>query len=395
MRSYRWLPILVFTFVLGAVIQSRLLLALALSVGVIVAVSNAWQAHTLDGVTYRRVWHFRRGFPGEEDELRIEVENRKALPISWLRVSDNWPKAVAPVGEDVLAPSHIPTLGVLVNLFSLRWFGHAVRRYTLRFRQRGIHPVGPATLESGDLFGLYTRVQELPQQEYLTVFPELLPLEALKLDTEDPFGDRRTRRRLFEDPNLPMGARDYQPGDEFRRIHWPATVRAGSLQAKVYQPVSARTMVVCLNISTRERYWEGVQPELLEQIVRVAATLCYHGIQDGYSVGLISNGCLAHADQPFRLAPGRSPQQLSRLLGLLAGVSPFTVGPFDEFLLRSMPDLPLGATIVVVTGLVTPALTETLFRLKRYRKHMTLLSLAPEPPAEIPGVRSVHLPFQG
>jgi uncharacterized protein (DUF58 family) len=394
MPARAWLPILLITFFIGVIVESRLLLALAMSVGLIVTVSYWWQRHSLDGVVYRRRWHYLRCFPGEEDQVRIEVENRKALPVSWLRASDDWPKTVGPSDETVLAPSHIPAQGYLVNLFSLRWFERASRTYTLRFRQRGIYQVGPASLESGDLFGLYNQTREVAGPEYLTVFPELIPLENLKLDTEDPFGDRRTRRRLLEDPNLPMGTRDYHPDDEFRRIHWPATVRSGRLQAKLYQPVSAQTMVICLNISTRERYWEGINPPLLEQLVKVAATLCYHGIQDGYSVGLISNGCLVHADQPFRLAPGRSPHQLSRLLGLLAGVSPFTVGPFDQYLLRSMTDLPFGATVVIVTGIMTSSLSATLLRLKRYRRHMTLVTLSKDIPEELPGITTLHLPFQ-
>jgi len=394
MSPRRWVPALVFTFFLGALIQSRLLLALSLTIGTVMAASYWWYRHALDEIVYRRRWHYQRCFPGEESDVRIEVENRKPLPVSWLRASDNWPKAVGPTDEDALAPSHIPNQGYLVNVFSLRWFERSSRSYRLRFRQRGLYAVGPTTLQSGDLFGLYTETRELQNEEYLTVFPELLPLSALKLDTQDPFGDRRTRRRLLEDPNLPMGVREYQPEDEFRRIHWPASLRSGRLQAKVYQPISAQTMVVCLNVATMARYWEGIYPPLLERLIKTAATLCSYGIDENYSVGLISNGCLAHSDQPFRVPPGRSPQQLARILTLLAGASPITVGPFDQFLLRAMPDLPYGASVVVLTGVMPPELAEMLGRLQRYRRHMTLYSLAPEPPPEIPGVRIIHLPFK-
>ena len=62
-------------------------------------------------------------------------------------------------------------------------------------------------------------------------------------------------------------------------------------------------MVVCLNVSTQLHYWLGVDSERLEYLVKVAATLVYQGIQDGYSVGLLSNGCLAHSDQPFHIPP--------------------------------------------------------------------------------------------
>jgi uncharacterized protein (DUF58 family) len=192
-----------------------------------------------------------------------------------------------------------------------------------------------------------------------------------------------------------MGVREYRPEDGFRRIHWPATARTGELQVKIYQAVSTQVLVVCLNVATFPHFWEGVYPALLEQLIKVTATLVYQSIQDGYSVGLISNGCLAHADQPFHIAPGRSPRQLAKLLQALAEVTPFTTAPFEKYLLKSAPVIPYGATLILVTGLVTPDLVDTLVRLKKYRRNMTLISLEDKTPPAIPGIRTVHLPFSG
>jgi uncharacterized protein (DUF58 family) len=190
-----------------------------------------------------------------------------------------------------------------------------------------------------------------------------------------------------------IGVRDYHPEDGFRRVHWPATARTGQLQARVYQPVSSQMMVVCLNVATGPNFWDGVIPEVFEQLIKVAATLVYQGMQSGYAVGLISNGYLQHAGQAFRIPPGRSPEQLSRLLSTLAALTPMTTTSFETYLLRSTSSLPYGATLVVVTALVMPELSETLVRLARYRKHMTLISLGEAPPPEIRSVRNIHLPF--
>jgi uncharacterized protein (DUF58 family) len=156
------------------------------------------------------------------------------------------------------------------------------------FRKRGIYAVGPAKLESGDLFGLFENSKEEGPIELLTVFPDLLDFSQLQLPAEDPFGDRRSRRRIFEDPNQPIGVRNYHPEDSFRRIHWPMTAHTGELQVKVYQPSSANVLVVCLNVSTFSRHWEGTNSALLEHLIKVTATLVNKGIQDGYRVGLIA-----------------------------------------------------------------------------------------------------------
>jgi uncharacterized protein (DUF58 family) len=91
-------------------------------------------------------------------------------------------------------------------------------------------------VESGDLFGIYEQACPVGPAEHLTVYPALAPLSEAGLPADDPFGERRSRRRLFEDPNRPMGIRAYQPEDSFRRIHWPATARTGHLQTAFSNP---------------------------------------------------------------------------------------------------------------------------------------------------------------
>ena len=394
MESRQWLPLLAILFIFALIFRIPLLAVFSSMLLVVIGLASWWQRHSLDGVIYKRRPHYRRSFPGEEVPLTLEVENRKLLPISWLRIRDPWPKAIGPENEEVLAPTHIPTEGLLTNVFSLRWYERARRKYTLLFRKRGKYSVGPARLESGDLFGLYEKSGEQGPAEIFTVFPALLPFRDLELPAEDPFGDRRSRRRLYEDPNQPIGVRDYHPEDSFRRVHWPATAHTGELQVKVYQPTSANVMVVCLNVSTFPRHWEGTYPELLEHLVKVAATLVDKGIQDGYRVGLVSNGCLAHADQPFRIPPGRSPKQLATLLEALAGVTPVVTAPFERFLIKEVPRLPYGATLLIVTGVTTPQLVETLVKLRQKGRQITLLSFAQQAPPEMQGIRIFHHPFE-
>jgi uncharacterized protein (DUF58 family) len=390
---WSWWPFLVLVFLLGILTKVYALAAFAAMLAVISGLAMWWRGRSLFYVNYRRRLHYKRAFPGELVPLRLEVENRKFLPLSWLRVEDPFPFAVGTVDEGLLMPTHNPEVGLLVNLFSLRWFERTYRAYTLQFRKRGVYLLGPARLESGDIFGLFEKVNDDGPTDLLTVFPEPLPFNSLQLPADDPFGDRRARRRLYEDLNQPTGVRDYHPEDDFRRMHWPATAHTGQLQVKVFQPASAQVMMVCLNVSTLAHYWEGILPALLEHLIRTAAAVVQQGLQDGYRVGLVSNGCLAHADQPFRVPPGRSPGQLAHLLSTLAGVTPLVTGSFDRFLISEGPRLPYGATLVVITGLMSPELAETLLRLRQHGRRITLLDFSREAPPAIQGVNVVHLPY--
>lgn len=389
-------PWLLVIFLFGAFLQQTWLVTFSVALAVVFLLAQVWKEHALKGVTYTRRWHYRRGFPGETTTVRIVAANNKFLPLSWLRAVDRWPDTVGPS-----LPPHasdrarrIANHGQLINLFSFKWFEKITRPVEIQFRKRGVYPLGPVRLESGDIFGIAEGSKTLENREFLTVFPEILPFKSLKLPTEDPFGYQASRKRLFEDPNLPIGVRPYQPEDDFRRVHWGATARTGDLQVKIYQPVTSRLMMVCLNVLTSKRPWLGTNQDLLERLVSLAATIAYQGIEDNYAVGLISNGCLTHADHPFHISPGRSPGQLAILLEALASVTAYTTAPFEDYILNALPATAYGATLVVVTGFVTPELSQTLLRLKRYRANTTLISLEETPPPDLPGIRVVHLPFE-
>ena len=233
-RSWFW--VLILGFIMGVVLRMPWLVVFSVCMTIILLSARYWNSHSLTGVTYKRIFRFRRGFPGEPLNVGIVVENAKRLPINWLKVEDRWPYGVGPADRKELMITHIPESGNFLNLFSLRWFQKTRRNFEMVFKERGLYAIGPATLESGDPFGMMKSTVELDRPEYLTVFPDILPLDRFALRTEDPLGDQAARKRLFEDPLQPMGVRAYHPEDDFRRIHWPATARTGELQVKVYTP---------------------------------------------------------------------------------------------------------------------------------------------------------------
>ncbi|HHY89591.1 MAG TPA: DUF58 domain-containing protein [Chloroflexi bacterium] len=389
-----WAFLLVICILAGTLGNLPWLVFLATTVGMLLLVTHLWRSRSLDGVTYRRVWTYTRGFPGETLPVRLHIENRKKLPVPWLKIVDEWPAEAPPDDKEALRPSHRQDRSLFTHFVTLPGGRKVERHYHLKLGRRGNYSVGPAVMESGDPFGIHELRRVGEQRDQITIYPEILSLPDLHLPTEDPFGDRQTRRTLFSDPNRTIGVRPYRPEDTMRSIHWNATARTGELQVRVYQPISARALMVCLNVSPAQHYWEGVDPAALEQLVKIAASLAYHGMNAGYSIGLLSNGGFASADRAFRIAPGRSPEHLAVLLQSLAGVSPLTLAPFEKLLIQSMSQIPLGATLLIVTSHVPAALVDTLMRLREYRANITLLSIHPEPPPDIPGVRGIHLPFQ-
>ena len=383
-----WFPLALIIFIVALLLDMPIVTLIIFSIVLIYWTARWWSNKAFDNIEYTRNFHYTGAFPGEEVAVKIEVENNKILPVSWQR-------AVGPVDEEKLISSHLPHMGNLHNVYSLRWFEKVKRSYQLKFRARGAYPIGPTKLETGDLFGIFSKEKTLKNIEYLTVFPSLIPLEDLNLPPDDPFGDRKSRKKIFEDPSFPMGIRDYRPRDSFRQVHWPATARTGELKVKVFQPTSAQVLMACMNVSTFPSIWEGYYPELFEYVLSATASILDIGMKDGYQIGLISNGMIANSSRGSRISPGSSPRHLSNLFGALAGVTPFIVGPFERFLMSEMPKIPYGATLVVLTAIIKPELVETLLRIRQHGRRIVLFSFAEELPPEIEGIHTVHLPFKG
>jgi uncharacterized protein (DUF58 family) len=247
------------------------------------------------------------------------------------------------------------------------------------------------------VFGLFHSERTIEAQDFLIVYPHVYPLPELGLPSKEPFGNQRARRRLFEDPSRTMGARDFQPGDSFRHVHWPATARRQQLQTRVYEPTTTLTAVICLNVATLPRPWEGILPDLLERAIVVAASLAAHAAETRYAVGLVSNGAVPRSDRAIRIKPSRNPDQLMYILEMLAAITGYVTTPMGRFLLRESPALPWGATLVVVTPVITDELLAAIDQLRAAGRQMVLISLASaaEPPPNLAGIVTYHLPDDG
>lgn len=392
--SDAWIPLSVIFLVSGFLMERNgPLLALGTTLLLIVWVSTFWKNLSLLGVTYERSFDRTHVFPGEPVEVTVTVANDKFLPLTWLRFRDELP--VAPESESKVSQTASAITGnyTLLNTFSLH--GHQIsrRKTRLRFPTRGYYQLGPVSYESGDIFTLFTVERSHKYIDTLVVYPQIWPLEELGLPAKEPFGDLTARRHLFTDPIKTRGIRDYQPEDRFRDIHWKATARRGSLQTKIYEPSTGMTMALFLNVATFAKHWMGFDPDLLERAVSVTASAANYGIQQRWGVGVYANGSVPGSDQAIRVAPGRSPEQLSHILEALAAVTEFATGSIEQMMVRQSPMLPWGATMVLVTAVVTEEMVVTLLRLKEAGRRVVVVSLAPEPPpTSQQNILSYHIP---
>lgn len=386
MFNENWVALALFAALIGLSFQQSGLIMLAFLVLTTAAVGWVWNRRSLQHVTFQRTFSERRLFLGETVDLTMHASNDKRLPISWLRIDDEYPLPITLL-EGTSQSSTKPEVALLSSVMSLRWHERVSWRYRFRCDKRGVYPFGPTRIQSGDLFGLFSSERLVPEQDWLVVYPAVKPVEGLILPPKEPFGDSRAGQWIFEDPSRSAGIRNYAPGDGLKRVHWKATARQQQLQVKVYEPTATFQLVIFLDMATLPKPWYGSVPELLERGISVAASVASDVISRRYQVGLLANGCWPQSDQPLKVLPSRSPDQLTRVLEALAAVSAVPTIAIDELLNKESAHLPWGATLAIITAVFSEELLAVLARLKASGRRLVLICLTEDPlPFSVPGI---------
>ena len=140
------------------------------------------------------------------------------------------------------------------------------------------------------------------------------------------------------------------------------------------------TVVTFLNVATFSKHWMGYEPDLLERAISVAASITNFAVTQKWGIGMYANGSIPGSDQPIRVPPGRSPEQLLQILEALAAVTEFATGSIELLMHRESPRLPWAATLVLVTTVVTEEMLVGLLNLKEAGRRVVLISLAENAP---------------
>jgi uncharacterized protein (DUF58 family) len=202
--------------------------------------------------------------------------------------------------------------------------GHRNAQYKVRPARRGVYQIGPLEIGVSDPFGVARRSILSADASQFLVHPRIEPLTM-------PRDEGRRRVTLTSSRRQPTGAtgedfytlREYQEGDDLRRIHWPATAKRGRYMIRQEEtPWHARgTILLDDRAAPYDDYgWE--------RAVEVAASIADLLHRAGHSFRLL--GAFERG-----VAAGRGPEHFHRCLDTLAVASPVaTVTPTDPLLVR-------------------------------------------------------------
>lgn len=290
---------------LAVTLGSRALMLLAY--GALLTVGLAWVLgrRTLDVVATRSDLPSRVR-QGQTVDVTLQLTARSRL--ATLVIEESLPAAV---GE--------PRRVAVPLLAAGRTLEHS---YRLLPRRRGAYDVGPLLAEWSDPFGLTRRRRTLLDATPILVHPAV-----------ERVADR-VSSRAWEDPPIrpPVskpwptgfefyGMRDYVFGDDPRRIVWRATARTldldtGDGRYLVREAEQGITDLVKVFLDTDVRSHDAGDPsESFETLVRAAASIGVHHLEEGFALSVDTNAALV---EPY--LRGRRSQV--RLLDRLAAMEP-------------------------------------------------------------------------
>ncbi len=331
----------------GGVLYYRLSILWALLLGI----AWAWSAISLRGIKFTRSARTIRAQVGQIFEERFDIQNPSILPRLWLEVLDS---------------STLPGTDGSRVITMIQ--GRQTRSYLARTRllRRGVFPLGPTDISSGDLFGLFPVKMSLPAKDTLLVYPMMVDVRNFPNPPGLLPGGEALRRRTHQITPNAAGVREYEHGDPLNRIHWLSTARRGRMMVKEFEldPLAdvwifmdAEKAIQHANPQPEPDYyakdfWQrhakiALPPSTEEYGISIAASLARDYLRRGRAVGLVGAG-----QQLILISPDRGGRQLGKILEALALLRAEGIIPLRGIVETQVKHMVRGSTVVLITPTV-------------------------------------------
>ena len=141
--------------------------------------------------------------------------------------------------------------------------------YRLPTDQRGVYDIGPLEVVLSDPFALVTSRFATAGVAQLTVYPRIDLVHALPTaQGQDPHSGSQRPRALLGTGDEFYALRQYEIGDDLRRVHWPSTARVDELMIRQDEMPWQTRVTILLDVRASVH-----SPESLELAVSAAASI--------------------------------------------------------------------------------------------------------------------------
>lgn len=223
----------------------------------------------------------------EEFEITTILENKKILPVTYLRVTEKFP-------EDLKYkfPSNVVYAGEYLYHDTTMYLmprQRVKRTYKVSFNSRGRHIINDVSMIVGDFLGTSITSKQLSILQEITVYPRSLNLNEELKAYGSYYGDISVRRWIISDPILTLGIREYTGAEPQKSIHWPSSLRTGRLMVKNFDYTTDNNVVIALNIECSKPFWSHVDIGKIEKCISTTRGVMEELEEAGIPYGFTTN----------------------------------------------------------------------------------------------------------
>ena len=264
-----------------------LIATVLLTLGVVGLISHIWGMYALSKLEISVQADSTVLSAGQSITIGYHIENNKALPLIWLEICQDVPKNDCLIPDEEMKlrefseeeanysgrkSAYMRRMAFLMGNseadFECRWTG----------KRRGVYRPSDLVVRSGDGFGLTQSVGSIEglAGKTFVVWPKLVPVDT-SVFLRNIWSGRTGRFGWSEDISVLRDEREYQAGDNWKRIDWRTAARTDELYTKQFEMIRPQSILFIIETATFSDR---------EEALSVAASLIFELSGKGMSVGL-------------------------------------------------------------------------------------------------------------
>lgn len=236
-------------------------------------------------------------FEGEDTKLIEVVSNKKLMPLWWLTVKYQVSRNLIFIKE---INENRGNDNYRQDFFSIMPYEKVTKTLDIKGGKRGFYTIDQIELHTRDLFGINKIITSYESSANIYVYPKLIIDLELNVKFKSLTGQVLTKRNIVEDPFQLRGIREYHPFDSIKAVNWTATAKTCELKVNEYDFTVSQEVIIFLNV---EKYNEWDSENVVEEGIRLTASIITEYLNQGMKVGLRVNGCDSITGQQINLPP--------------------------------------------------------------------------------------------
>ncbi|GAA0450650.1 DUF58 domain-containing protein [Alkalibacillus silvisoli] len=225
-----------------------------------------YEKHVDDYLTFSFSKPTVRHYQGQEGYIELTIEQKGILPLLNAKLIIEMDDVIEFVGGKTIPRRYITNYE---KQFNLMFWERRTFQIPYETNKRGVAKVHNIQLVVPNIFGfgnIFMKREKRFNQE-VVVYPSKTVVPNINLMSPINMGHHRAKHSLFDEHTLPVGTREYEPGDAFNKIHWKASAKEGALQTKVFEKSSQISWCFLVNVRSESGLTAAENIEImLEQI---------------------------------------------------------------------------------------------------------------------------------